>query len=416
MQTFVRKNPLAVIFLTVFVDLLGYGILIPVVPLLLTDPVSPYYLLPAGWSVGQGYFLLGVLLATYPLGQFFAAPILGQLSDQFGRKRILAVSLAGTCLGYVLFAVGVVLHNIPLLFASRLLDGLTGGNFAVAMASIADVSKPEHRAKNFGLIGAAFGLGFILGPYLGGKLSDPNVLVWFSASTPFWFAAGLSLLNIISILAFFPETHQTRAPWSALDWGKSVKNIFAAFKIPGVQLLFATTFLINAGFTFFITFFSVFMIKRFGFQQGEIGDFFSYIGLWIVITQGIIVRQLAGRFPEASILKFSIPVLGVAVLLHFLPNGWSGLLLVAPVLAVANGLTQANLSALISRSVGPEVQGEVMGITSSLAAVAQTVPPLLSGVIAAALSPAAPIAVGALVLLLAGVLFTLHYRPAAVST
>src|SRR3989344_3224360 len=105
MQTFIRKNPLAVIFLTVFVDLLGYGILIPVVPLLLTDPTSPYYLLPAGWSVGQGYFLLGVLLATYPLGQFFSAPILGQLSDQFGRKRILAVSLAGTCLGYVLFAV-----------------------------------------------------------------------------------------------------------------------------------------------------------------------------------------------------------------------------------------------------------------------------------------------------------------------
>ena len=416
MQTFIRKNPLAVIFLTVFVDLLGYGILIPVVPLLLTDPTSPYYLLPAGWSVGQGYFLLGVLLATYPLGQFFSAPILGQLSDQFGRKRILAVSLAGTCLGYVLFAVGVLLHSIPLLFASRLLDGLTGGNFAVAMASIADVSKPEHRAKNFGLIGAAFGLGFILGPYLGGKLSDPNVLAWFSAATPFWFAAGLSLLNIISILAFFPETHQTRAPWSALDWGKSVKNIFAAFKIPGAQLLFGTTFLINAGFTFFITFFSVFMIKRFGFQQGEIGDFFSYIGLWIVITQALIVRQLAGRFHEASILKFSIPVLGVAVLLHFLPNGWSGLLLVAPVLAVANGLTQANLSALISRSVGPEVQGEVIGITSSLAAVAQTVPPLLSGVIAAALSPAAPIAVGALVLLLGGVLFILHYRPAAVST
>ncbi|MDO8559972.1 MAG: MFS transporter [bacterium] len=416
MQTFIRKNPLAVIFLTVFVDLLGYGILIPVVPLLLTDPTSPYFLLPAGWSVGQGYFLLGVLLATYPLGQFFSAPILGQLSDQFGRKRILAVSLAGTCLGYVLFAVGVLLHNIPLLFASRLLDGLTGGNFAVAMASIADVSKPEHRAKNFGLIGAAFGLGFILGPYLGGKLSDPNVLAWFSAATPFWFSALLSSLNIVSILAFFPETRPTRTPWSALDWGKSVKNIFTAFKIPGAQLLFGTTFLINAGFTFFITFFSVFMIKRFGFQQGEIGDFFSYVGLWVVITQGLIVRQVAGRFSEASILKFSIPVLGVAVLLHFLPNGWSGLLLVAPVLAVANGLTQANLSGLISRSVGPEVQGEVMGISSSLAAVAQTVPPLLSGVIAAVLTPAAPIAVGALVLLLAGVLFAVRYRPAAAST
>src|SRR3989344_3479623 len=175
----IRNKPLPVIFFTVFVDLIGFGILIPVVPLLLADPESSYFLLPKGFTVNQGYIMLGFLTAMFPLMQFLAAPILGQLSDKFGRKRILAISLFGTCLSYLIFAYAILTRNIPLLFAARAFDGITGGNIAVAQAAIADVTTPANRAKNFGLIGAAFGLGFILGPYIGGKLSDPTVVSWF---------------------------------------------------------------------------------------------------------------------------------------------------------------------------------------------------------------------------------------------
>lgn len=170
-----KSNPMLTIFLTVFIDLLGVGVLIPVMPLLLGDPTSPYYLLPTGWSTEQGYVLLGLLTAVFPLMQFFATPILGQLSDKYGRKDILLISLFGTSLSYVLFAYGIMSRNLPLLFVSRALDGITGGNISVAQAAIADISLPENRAKNFGLIGMAFGLGFIFGSFLGGKLSDPTV-------------------------------------------------------------------------------------------------------------------------------------------------------------------------------------------------------------------------------------------------
>ncbi|MGZ4893714.1 MAG: MFS transporter, partial [Halobacteriota archaeon] len=197
-------HPLFVILSIVFLDLVGVGILIPIVPVLLAGPSSPYYILPAGYTVQQGYILLGWLVAIYPLFQFLAAPILGQLSDKYGRKKVLGVSLAGTSVSYVVFAIGIITQNLPLLFVARAFDGITGGNIPVAQAVVADITPPRERAKNFGLIGAAFGLGFIIGPYIGGKLSDPSVVSWFNAAVPFWFAAILAVVNIVLVIALLP--------------------------------------------------------------------------------------------------------------------------------------------------------------------------------------------------------------------
>ena len=180
-----RRNPLPVVLFTIFVDMLGYGILIPIVPQLLGDQNSIFSVLPTGMSIDDGYILLGFLVGIYPFMQFLATPILGQLSDKFGRRKILAIALSGTCLSYFAFAIGVITRNIPLLFLSRGFDGFTGGNISVAQAAIADISTPENRARNFGFIGAAFGLGLIIGPYIGGRLSDPNYISWFSPATPF---------------------------------------------------------------------------------------------------------------------------------------------------------------------------------------------------------------------------------------
>ena len=192
LKSLLKGNPLLAVFMTIFIDMLGVGILIPVFPLLIL-PNSPDNILPTGWTIQQGFILFGWLSAAYPLAQFFAAPILGQLADRYGRKKILAISITGTMFGYILFAIGIATHNIPLLFASRILDGFTGGNISVAQAAIADISTAKNRARNFGLIGMAFGLGFILGPYVGGKLADPSVISWFNAQTPFYFTAALCL-------------------------------------------------------------------------------------------------------------------------------------------------------------------------------------------------------------------------------
>lgn len=404
-----KKILFAVVF-TVFIDLLGFGILIPVIPQLLANPYSPFFLLPSGMSIKSGYIILGFLTAIFPFMQFFATPILGEISDRFGRKPVLAISLLGTCLSYIVFAFGVITKNLTLLFVARGFDGITGGNIAVAQAAIADVSTPENRAKNFGLIGAAFGVGFILGPYLGGKLSDPSVVSWFNAATPFWFAAGLSFLNVLSVVFLLPETLKTKSSKLSLHLAKSVQNIFKAIKIPNMKVVFSTVFLLQAGFTFFTTFFSVFLITKFGFNQNSVGNYFSFVGIWIAFSQAVVTRKVSKYFSEKQILRFSIVATGIFILAQFLPTTVFGLLVIVPFFAIVNGLSQANIMSLVSRSAGAEIQGEILGINASVSALAQTIPPILSGFIAASIGATVPIFVSGVTIILAGLVFILFFK------
>jgi DHA1 family tetracycline resistance protein-like MFS transporter len=408
-----KRSPLAVIFLTIFIDLVGVGILIPVVPQLLANPSSPQYLLPASMTPEMGYLLLGVLTASYTVMQFFAAPILGQLSDTFGRKPVLVASLIGTSLGYILFAIAIIIHNLPLLFASRMLDGITGGNISVAQAAIADISTPQNRAKNFGLIGAAFGLGFIIGPYIGGQLANADYGAYFTAATPFWFAAVLAFINVVSILLILPETN-TRKKTAKIDWTRSVHDIIRALQIQKLRWLFIVNFLYICGFTFLTTMFGVFLIDRFGFREAAIGNFFAYIGIWIVLTQGLLTRLIAKRFSEYQVVSISLLGTGIAMMFFLLPGPWMVLLAVVPFFSMFNGLTQANFTALISRSAPDTVQGEVLGINASVAALAQSIPPVIAGYIASALHPSSTLLIAAVIIILSGCVFLLTIRKDAI--
>ena len=401
--------PIPVIFFTLLLNALGFGILIPIIPLLLADPKSQYFMLPHTFTLGQGYIIFGFLVAIYPLMQFLATPILGQLSDKFGRKKILAVSLAGTFIGYILFAIGILIKSIPLLFISRALDGITGGNISVAQAVVADVTTPQNRSRTFGLVGAAFGIGFIIGPFLGGILSESKLVSWFNAATPFWFAALLAFANVILIVICLAETFKLKKD-KKIIWGQSVKNIIKAFNIRELRILFTTVFLFQSGFTFFTTFFSVFLITKFGFTQGNTGNFFAYLGVWLVITQGFLTRIIAKKFSEKKVLRITLISTGVFILAYLLPSVWWGLLIVTPFFAFANGLSQANITGLISNSAGPETQGEILGINASVAAMAQAIPAILTGFIAASLTPSSPSIVAAGVIILGGIIFIVAYR------
>ena len=390
--------------------MLGVGVLIPVIPQLLANPNSPYYLLPAGFTLAQGFIILGFLTAIYPIMQFFATPILGQLSDKFGRKNILLISLAGTCLGYLVFAYGILTHNLVLLFVSRAFDGITGGNISVAQAAIADITLPENRAKSFGLIGMAFGLGFVFGPFLGGKLSDPTVLSFFNDATPFWFAAFLTALNILSVGLMFPETLKEVSHDLKINWVKSLNNIGQAIGMKEIRHLFATGFLFQGGFSFFTTFFGVYLIEKFGFTQGNIGDFYAALGICIALSQAIVVRQAVKYFKGWQILRVSMFANGLLILAYLLPTVAWQLFLVMPFFAVFNGLTQANLSALVSQSVGPKIQGQVLGINSGVQALAQAIPPIVAGFVAASFAPSASLIVAAAMIFLAGVVFWMNQK------
>jgi MFS transporter, DHA1 family, tetracycline resistance protein len=414
---------LPIVLFTVFIDLLGVGILVPVLPQLLANPHSPFYLLPAGWSYKNGLILLGLLTAIFPFMQFLATPILGQLSDRYGRKKILAISLAGTAASYALFAIGILTRNIPLLFFSRAFDGITGGNIAVAQAAVADVTEPEHRTRNFGLLGAIFGLGFVVGPYIGGKLATAGVTLlhigslkllttpsWFNAATPFWFAAILSTINVIWVLTNLPETLKNVQHHLRIEWNKSVHNIIKAATLPGLRTIFPTVFLFWGGFTFFTTFFGVFLINKFGFQANNIGDFFAYIGIWIVLTQAVLTQRLAKYFSNWQVLRYSVFLMPIALLSLFWPHNTMELLMVAPLIPISVGLTNANSVALVSRSAPGNIQGEVLGINASVQALAQSIPAALVGYLGG-ISQNIPILVAAATVSLAGLVFWTLYKP-----
>lgn len=405
-----NKKILWTIFLTILIDMLGIGILIPVFPMLVV-PSSPFRVTPESWSAAEGFIMLGWLMTSFPLAQFFCAPILGQLADRYGRRRVLALSISGTAMSYVLFAVGVLTKNIPLMFIARALDGASGGNISVAQAVIGDISSPQSRAKNFGLIGMAFGLGFIIGPFIGGKLSDTGLVSWFDVATPFWFAAALSITNVLLVLKFLPETLKVRSD-KRIDITRPIQNVVKAFSSTGLKNIIPATFLFNAGFTFYTTFWGVILADQFGFTQGHIGNYFAYIGIMIILAQGVLVRRLSGKIADYKVLRYSLFGTGLCLLAYyFIPvthENW--IYYIPPFMAASNALTFAFSAALITRVTPTNIRGEAMGISSSANALAQAIPAILAGYMASH-HPRLPILVGSLCIFAGGFLFRYLFKP-----
>lgn len=411
-RTGIEKRAVPIILLTIFLDVLGVGILLPILyPLIYT------IFIPAGYSLNSSLILLGWLTAIYPLMQFIATPILGQLSDRYGRKPILGISLAGTSLGYVIFAIGILTKNIPLLFAGRALDGITGGNLSVARAVIAYVTPRSRLTQTFGLIGAMFGIGFVMGPYIGARLSVPDVSFfglfntphWFNTATPFWFAASLAAVNAVLLLIILPETHAHINKLAKIAWTKSLDNIKSAATKPGLRILFLSMFLFTAGFTFFTTFFQGLLINKLGFKPNNVGDFFAYIGIWIAATQALLTPIIAKKYKNFQVLRFSFIGLGVALFAQLLATDTTQLLMAAPFIAIFNGLTFANATSLVSMSAGPKDQGQVLGIDASVQALGQAIPAIISGYVAT-FGIAAPVVVGGTTIIVGGLVFNIFYK------
>ncbi|MEZ4775516.1 MAG: MFS transporter [Bacteroidia bacterium] len=364
------------IFLTVFIDMLGVGIIIPVIPALFFDESSQFF--SSDFSHEMRSILYGFLIAAYPFMQFFGAPVLGALSDRHGRKPLLSISLIGTAVGYLLFAVAIMTQNIWLLFASRMLPGFMGGNISILLSAIADVSDAKSKTQNFGLVGMAFGIGFILGPAIGGILADSTVVSWFDHETPFWFTAALTIINTLLVHFRFKETLKEKQE-SEISLAKGFKNIATSMTSPRLRVIFTVVLLLSLGFSFFTQFFSVLLIDKFGFTEKNIGLVFGWVGIWLAFTQGFTVRKLSKKFSSRQILNFTPFFLGIALATILIPDQAWWLFVITPFTASFQGITAPNLTTVISEQATARQQGEILGINQSVQSLGQMIPPVIAG-------------------------------------
>ena len=406
-QAELSKKIMPSIFLTVFIDMLGVGIIIPILAPIMLDPA--YGMLPFATTEATRNIAIGFLISIYPIMQFFGAPVLGALSDKHGRKKILGISLVGTFIGYLLFAYAIYIKSIELLFISRALDGFTGGNIATAMSAISDVSTKENKAKNFGMVGAAFGMGFVLGPYIGGKLADSTIVSWFYAGTPLLFAAVLTFINILLVLFRLPETLKNPQQ-TKISFSTGIKNVANAFANRETRTVFIVVFLIALGFTFFTQFFQVFLYHKFEYTISNIADIFAYVGIWIVVAQAGLIRPLSKRFKAHQILKFTTLSLAIALFFITVPDKSIYLFFIIPFVSLSHGLTLPNSNTIVSNSVSPDRQGEILGINQSVTSFAMSIPPIVAAYLTN-ININLPTITASCLVFLAWLVFVVFYKP-----
>jgi len=371
------RHSLLTIFITVFIDMLGVSIIIPVIPALFFEEQSGFF--DPAFPQDSRSILYGFLIAAYPIMQFFGAPLLGALSDRYGRKPMLSLSLLGTLLGYLLFGLAINNELLWLLFASRMLPGFTGGNIAIILSSISDVSDQSSRAKNFGLVGTAFGIGFILGPTIGGILADGSVVSWFNPATPFWFTAILTTINIVLVQFRFRETLQEHNYGRTISVFTGFRNIAFSFQSPNLREILSVVLLLSLGFTFFTQFFSVLLIDRFDFTEKNIGLLYGWIGIWLALTQGVTVRILSRYFSSTAIVSVMPFFLAVSIGLILVPDQSWWFYVITPLIATSQGTTTPNLTAVLSSQASAEEQGKILGVNQSMSSVGQAIPPIVAG-------------------------------------
>lgn len=354
-----KKSPLALIFLTVFIDLLGFGIVLPLLP---------YFAHQEPFNAGE--WQIGLLVAIYSLMQFIFAPIWGRLSDRIGRRPIILLSLLGSTLSYLIFAFA---QNFPVLFLSRVLAGIGAANIPTAQAYIADCTTAENRAKGMGLIGAAFGLGFIFGPAIGGFLSQWGYRV------PGLVAAGVCFMDLALTYFILPESLHSSSKGEVarreVNWSKMQQSLRRPIVGMLLVLFFIATFaLANVEATF-----ALLSKVRYGYTEAQTGYIFAYMGVLMAIVQGGLIRPLVSKLGERTLITAGTLVSAIGLcLLPYCTNFWM-LAVNLVVLSFGQGVSTPSITSLLSQSVAADEQGSILGVNQSLSSLARVLGPIWGG-------------------------------------
>lgn len=400
----VRAPALAVLFAVVFINLVGFGLVVPLLPFFAQS------LKAEAWQIT-------LMFSAYSLGQFFAEPFWGRLSDRVGRKPVLLVTLVANALGYLMLA---FVPNIWLAVAVRLFTGLGAGNISTVQGYVADVTPPEQRAGRMGLIGAAFGLGFIVGPGLGGLLTQPQ-LGRLGYQLPIFLAAALAALAAIGVMVFLRESRAKADPAAARP--AFLAGLKDARTNPVVSRVLVVTLIYMAGFSAMESVFGLWSESRYAWGAREVGLSFMIVGVISVLNQGFLAGRLARRFGEARVLATGMLLFGASLVLQVLaPVEWfpaarlelGGLSLpvvqgwVVPIImavgACGMSLAMPNISAMISRASPPDRQGAMLGLNMASSSVARIFGPMVAGGLFSGLGHDWPFLIGALLTVPAAVM------------
>jgi multidrug resistance protein len=378
------RSPLTLMALTVFIDLMGFGIILPLLPF---------------WAekLKANPFQVGLILTTYSVAQFLFTPLLGSLSDRYGRRPIIAASLLIEAAAFALTALS---GSLAMLFIARFIGGIGSSNIGSAQAVVADVTPPEARARGMGLIGAAIGMGFVVGPALGGILASWGPVV------PFWAALVVALANALLVVRFLPETRWRSDIVVRLAPGRPRRDssLFGgwphALRSPAISRVIAINLLFTLAFTAMEAVFPLFSQRRYGWEATQNGYIFAYVGILIVIMQGRLVGMLVQRFGEQAILVTGLAMLAAGLLL--LPESHSlALLLVAlAVLSVGDGAVTPTTSALLSLASPADAQGKTLGLAQGISGLGRILGTMAAGALFS-VGIGLPFAGGGMIILLA---------------
>ncbi len=383
-----NNSRLTTIFLIVFIDLLGFGLILPLLPYIAEN-------------YNANPLVIGLLSASYSLFQFLAGPILGRLSDRYGRKKILIISQIGSVIGYLLLATA---NSLPLLFLSRIIDGITGGNISIAQAYMADITDKKTRAKGMGLLGAAFGLGFMLGPATGGYLSR------FGFAIPALVAAIIGTITTLMTVFFLKETVNlkvsTHSPNTKLTWDK-FRLLLS--KQP-IGLLIIVSFLISLGFAGMQGTYAIWAQDSFNWGPSQVGSIFAYIGILSIIIQTQLLHRLITYFGEKKLLIISLPTLALGFLLLSLTHSLPLHLFANFFIVLGNSLANPTLNALATENIEPSEYGETLGVLQSAGSLGRIIGPALAGELYFAIGKNAPFQLSSLILILTAIYLSSSLR------
>jgi MFS transporter, DHA1 family, tetracycline resistance protein len=378
-------RPLLIIFLTIFVNLVGFGIIIPLLP---------FY----AERFGASPLVVGLLFATFSLCQLIASPILGDLSDRYGRRPVLVFSLAGTVISFVMLALA---QSIVMLFLARIVDGLSGGNISTARAYVADISEPQDRARAYGILGAAFGLGFIFGPALSGLLAK------YSITAPIWAAAAITIAATVMAWGWLPETvHRVHA-----GTGNPLRYLPELVRRPLVRRVLAIDFVYWFALAIFQTTFGLFVAARFGFDAESTGYFFAAFGLLGVVVQGGFIRPMVRRLGDKPTFIVGLVFGAIGLTAAAITHSVAMFALTLVPLSLGMGFGMPTISSLVSRSAGAHEQGRVQGAANAIESLSRTLGPVWGAALLQRFGEASPYLSAAFFFLLT-LLMTLGYHVA----